>query len=52
MTRVLALADEPDDRIYGGDVEQRASPDVVVACGDLPFDYLEYVPYRVLEVTP
>lgn len=42
MTRILAIADEVDHSLY---CEQVTSlrPDLVVACGDLPFDYLEYI---------
>ncbi|MFN2491003.1 MAG: metallophosphoesterase [Actinomycetota bacterium] len=42
MTRVLALSDEVSDSLYGPTLG-RLVPDLVVACGDLPFDYLEYV---------
>jgi hypothetical protein len=42
MTRVLAVADEVDESLYNERV-RRLSPDLVVACGDLPFDYLEYL---------
>jgi hypothetical protein len=40
MTRVLAVADEVSDALLG-DTLRSLRPDVVVACGDLPFDYLE-----------
>jgi Icc-related predicted phosphoesterase len=42
MTRVLALADEVNESLYGPQVRS-LRPDLVVACGDLPFDYLEYI---------
>jgi hypothetical protein len=42
MTRILAIADEVDDSLYCERVI-RLDPDLVVACGDLPFDYLEYI---------
>ena len=42
MTRVLALADEVHEPLYGPEVRSLC-PDLVVACGDLPFDYLEYI---------
>lgn len=42
MTRVLAIADEEDDRLTHARLSA-LRPDVVVACGDLPFDYLDYV---------
>jgi calcineurin-like phosphoesterase family protein len=42
MTRLLAVADEVDNSLYSGRVV-KVRPDVVIACGDLPFDYLEYL---------
>lgn len=42
MTRILAIADEVDQGLYT-DKLVRLHPDLVVSCGDLPFDYLEYV---------
>jgi hypothetical protein len=42
VTHLLALADEVDDSLYGAHFPS-LRPDLVVACGDLPFDYLEYV---------
>lgn len=42
MTRVLAIADEVDARLYTQRVNELRA-DLVLACGDLPFDYLEYV---------
>lgn len=42
MVRVLAVADEVDESLYYERV-RRLQPDLVVACGDLPFDYLEYL---------
>jgi calcineurin-like phosphoesterase family protein len=42
MTRILAIADEVDEGLYT-DKLQRLHPDLVVAAGDLPFDYLEYI---------
>lgn len=42
MPRVLAIADEVDPYLYSAQLAE-LRPDVVVACGDLPFDYLEYV---------
>ncbi|TME02527.1 MAG: hypothetical protein E6I69_12760 [Chloroflexi bacterium] len=38
--RVLAVADEVADALYGDTLEQ-LKPDVIVGCGDLPFEYLE-----------
>ena len=45
MTRILAVADEVDEAIYGDKLD-RLRPDLVVSCGDLPFDYLEYIVTR------
>ena len=46
MTRILAIADEVDESLYT-DKLPGLRPDVVVSCGDLPFDYLEYVVSRL-----
>lgn len=40
MTRILAIADEVDDALYG-DKLYRLRPDLIVSSGDLPFEYLE-----------
>lgn len=42
MPRILALADEADEVLSRSRLE-RMSPDVILSCGDLPFEYLEYV---------
>jgi predicted phosphodiesterase len=42
LTRVLAIADEVEDSLYRPDVTALA-PDLVVSCGDLPAEYLEYL---------
>ena len=42
MTRVLAIADEVANALYTDHLD-RLRPDLVIACGDLPFDYLEYI---------
>lgn len=42
MTRILAVADEVDETLRG-DKLQVLRPDLVLSCGDLPFDYLEYL---------
>ena len=42
MTRVLAIADEIDDRLTASRLAAMR-PDVVVSCGDLPFDYIDFV---------
>lgn len=36
------MADEVDEFLYG-DKLQTLRPDLVVSCGDLPSDYLEYL---------
>jgi predicted phosphodiesterase len=41
--RVLAIADEVNEALYTPENLKRAAPDVVISCGDLPFDYLEYL---------
>jgi uncharacterized protein len=43
VSRILALADEYDGRIHGSETLARMAPDLVLGCGDLPFDYLEDV---------
>jgi 3',5'-cyclic AMP phosphodiesterase CpdA len=43
MARILAVADEVDEGLCAGDKLRRLRPDLVVSCGDLPFDYLEYL---------
>ena len=43
MARVLAIADEVDNVLYSRDCLARLNPDLVVACGDLPEDYLEFI---------
>lgn len=42
MTRILAVADEVEQTLYG-ETLRRLRPDLVVSCGDLPFEYLEYI---------
>src|SRR5258705_3479080 len=46
MTRILAVADEVDEGLYGERLPD-LSPDLVLACGDLPFDYLEFIVSRL-----
>lgn len=42
--RILALSDIADERVYSERVVETFSDiDLVVGCGDLPYDYLEYV---------
>jgi predicted phosphodiesterase len=40
LARILAVADEVEPALYG-DKLQRLRPDLVISCGDLPFEYLE-----------
>lgn len=42
MIRILAIADEVTDAL-GPESLRTLRPDLVVSCGDLPFDYLEYM---------
>jgi calcineurin-like phosphoesterase family protein len=42
VTRILAIADEVADSLYGPALRSH-QPDVVLSCGDLPFEYLEYI---------
>lgn len=41
MVRILAISDEVDDGLRSS--ADRLAADLVVACGDLPFEYLEHV---------
>jgi Icc-related predicted phosphoesterase len=42
VTRILAVADEEDDRLTAARLSVMR-PDLVVACGDLHFDYLDFI---------
>ena len=42
MIRILAVADEIDEALYGPRLAE-LRPDLILSCGDLPFDYLEYL---------
>jgi len=42
LTRILAVADEVDETLEGHKLPA-LRPDIVLSCGDLPFDYLEYL---------
>ena len=42
MPRILAVADEVKEVLYTNALKE-LKPQVVVACGDLPFEYLEYL---------
>jgi hypothetical protein len=44
--RILAVADEVDESLYGERLPT-VRPDLVISCGDLPFDYLEYLVSRL-----
>jgi calcineurin-like phosphoesterase family protein len=46
VARILAIADEVDEGLYT-DKLARFRPDLVVSCGDLPFEYLEYIVSRL-----
>ncbi len=46
MTRILAVADEVDETLEG-DKLSALRPNIVLSCGDLPFDYLEYLVSRL-----
>ncbi|MDZ7845008.1 MAG: metallophosphoesterase [Anaerolineales bacterium] len=44
MKKILAVSDQIDPRIYSPNLKTRfADVDVVVACGDLPYLYQEYI---------
>jgi hypothetical protein len=45
-TRILAVADEVDESLYG-DKLRTLNLDLVLSCGDLPSDYLEYLVSRL-----
>jgi Icc-related predicted phosphoesterase len=45
MTRVLAVADEVSESLEDG-LLLELRPDVILGCGDLPFEYLEYLVSR------
>jgi uncharacterized protein len=46
MARVLAVADEVDEGLYGQKLLD-LHPDLVLSCGDLPFEYLENLVSRL-----
>ncbi len=45
-THILAVADEIDESLYGDKLDS-LHVDLALACGDLPFDYLEYLVTRL-----
>lgn len=46
VLRILAVSDEVDETFYGERLPE-VRPDLVISCGDLPFDYLEYLVSRL-----
>lgn len=42
MTRILVVADEVDESLYGERLPS-LMPQLVLSCGDLPFEYLEHL---------
>ena len=46
LARILAVADEVDETLYGARLDA-IRPDLVVSCGDLPFEYLEHLVSRL-----
>jgi predicted phosphodiesterase len=46
MPKILAVADEIDEALYGPALDD-VRPDLVVSCGDLPLEYLEYLVTRL-----
>ncbi len=42
MIRILAVADEVHPSLYGSRLRE-LRPDLIVGCGDLPFEYLEHL---------
>jgi predicted phosphodiesterase len=46
VPKILAVADEIDEALYGPALEE-LGPDLIVSCGDLPLDYLEYLVTRL-----
>lgn len=46
MATILAVSDEVDDAMYGSRLD-RLHPSLIVGCGDLPAEYLEYLLTRL-----
>jgi Icc-related predicted phosphoesterase len=46
LTRILVVADEVDESLYG-DRLPLLRPEIVLSCGDLPFEYLEHLVNRL-----
>lgn len=44
MLKILVVSDEVDPLVYSPAIKQRyGSVDLVISCGDLPYDYLDYI---------
>jgi len=42
--KILTLSDTVDDRVYSSAIRERfGDVDLIISCGDLPFEYLEFV---------
>jgi len=42
--KILTISDIADDRVYSSAIRERfGDVDLVISCGDLPFEYLEFV---------
>ncbi|MEA3407564.1 MAG: metallophosphoesterase [Chloroflexota bacterium] len=42
--KILTVSDKPDDLVYSPNIRKRfGDVDLVLSCGDLPFNYLEYI---------
>jgi predicted phosphodiesterase len=44
--KIFAVADEVDESTFGDKLDS-VRPDLILSCGDLPFDYLEYLVNRL-----
>jgi Icc-related predicted phosphoesterase len=44
--KIFAVADEVDESTFGDKLDS-LRPDLILSCGDLPFDYLEYLVSRI-----
>ena len=42
--RILCISDQVEEQFYGPNLEENAAGvEAVISCGDLPFEYLEYI---------
>ena len=42
--KILCISDQVEDTLYGPNLERNAAGvEAVISCGDLPFEYLEYI---------